>query len=1247
MRLVLPILALAIFAQSCGTSKHAYISKEEIGWELVPMPVEEPSRVVFAVGDAGAAQWPERSPLFNVLRAELEAAGDDGALVYLGDNVYPAGLPKKDDEYRDEAEVILKAQLSVTDGLNTSAFMVPGNHDWNHWSPGGRKAIKRMEDFVQDYWGKGNTFVPSNGCADPVRVKIEDNLILLFIDSQWWLHNHETEKKMTKGCEIKSRTHFLEAFEDLIRQNKNKQVMIFMHHPMHTNGHHGGYFTATDHLFPFTQLSDNLYIPLPIIGSILPLYRKFGGVVQDVPHPLYQELINDISAIVAPFSNFIFVAGHEHSLQYHQEGNHHFVVSGSGTKDDFAKRGEGAYYVRQAKGFAKFSYYTNGEVWLEFILPNEDGTAGIVEYRKQIVPARAGLGDEVVPETFETLPDSMTIAAGARYKTSGLGNFLLGEQYREAWQTPVTAPVINLETYKGGLTPIQKGGGQASNSLRMETADGKQYALRSIDKNVVKAMPAEIRDLSVLGVLQDQISAIHPYSAFILPKLADAAGVYHTNPELVYLKHQPALGAYNELFPEELYLFEERPAGVRHDVYSFGAHEEIIGYIDLLEKLKTNHKAKIDQEQVLRSRLFDQFIHDWDRHDDQWRWARFDGPDGTKIYRPIPRDRDQAFYKFEGVLPWFTSAFIIRKFATMKSDLKHPYWESFNARYFDRYFLTSLDRQDWITMANDLQSRLTDDVIDATLRQWPKEIYEIDAPEIEEKLRSRRDKLETIALRHYDYISKAVSLPGTDQEEFFDVERLESGDTRVRIYDRTKKGKKDKDELLFERTFIKGETKEIRLYGLGGDDEFKIDGKAKKGIIVRVIGGEGNDVLKDESKVAGPLKMTRVYDTHDGMKLKKHGETSNRLSEEFEVNEYDREDFLFNTGLPVINFAFNTDDRIFIGGGWTWTKYGFRSAPYKRNQTISGNWSPATNAFNLSYEGDFIGAFREFDFFLKAEVHNPYFVNYFGSGNNTNLTDTVNEFNWVRINGLSVKPMFKKNLANNRYKFMLGPILERYKIERVEDRFAENSGDVAVDDFAEHLYGGAEFRMEIEGRDNKMMPAEGVFLEAGAIYRKRFDSSVKPAGASDQFASLNAALSFYITFGANVKFTVANRVGIASNLGDLADYPFFLQQKVGGTEFLRGYRNDRFYGKTAFSHNIDLRINLATWNNRHLPMDIGLLGGFDYGGVWNPGEDTGEMHRGYTAGMWFAPLSAAVLNPFATYSDEQGWLFNFLVGFSF
>ena len=115
----------------------------------------------------------------------------------------------------------------------------------------------------------------------------------------------------------------------------------------------------------------------------------------------------------------------------------------------------------------------------------------------------------------------------------------------------------------------------------------------------------------------------HPYGAIVIPPLAEAVGVYHANPSFFYVPAQPSLGDFNDVFANEAYLFEERPAKNREDVGSFGRSEKIVSYRQMLRETRDDHDHIVDQRQALYSRLFDIYIGDWDRHDDQWRWATF------------------------------------------------------------------------------------------------------------------------------------------------------------------------------------------------------------------------------------------------------------------------------------------------------------------------------------------------------------------------------------------------------------------------------------------------------------------------------------------------------------------------------------------------------------------------------------------------------------------------------------------------
>ena len=201
----------------------------------------------------------------------------------------------------------------------------------------------------------------------------------------------------------------------------------------------------------------------------------------------------------------------------------------------------------------------------------------------------------------------------------------MGHNYRDEWSMPISnVPVFDLDEEKGGLVILKKGGGQQTRSLRLEAKDCRQYVLRSIEKFPEKAVPLELRGTIAEDLISDQISASHPYGALAIPKLADAAGVYHTNPKIVYLPDDPKLGEYADDFAGGLYLFEERPDDDHwENAPYFGNAPEIVSTADVVEKMHNDADHVIDEKQVIRSRLFDIWIGDWDRHDDQWRWVKY------------------------------------------------------------------------------------------------------------------------------------------------------------------------------------------------------------------------------------------------------------------------------------------------------------------------------------------------------------------------------------------------------------------------------------------------------------------------------------------------------------------------------------------------------------------------------------------------------------------------------------------------
>ena len=369
---------------------------------------------------------------------------------------------------------------------------------------------------------------------------------------------------------------------------------------------------------------------------------------------------------------------------------------------------------------------------------------------------------------------------------------------------------------------------------------------------------------------------------------------------------QERLSIYNDDFGNALYLVEERPDDdLWRKAKNFGKADDIVSTLDMVEKVLEQHDEVIDYQWVVKSRLFDAFIGDWDRHDDQWRWAEFKSKE-KDYYRPIPRDRDQAFSNYDGfIISVMKSASPgIKRLLTYKEKVNNIKWLIYNGRHFDRTFLSGASWEMWEEEAKALQSLMTDELIESAFKnEWPSSLYELDGKKLSEITKKRRDNLPQIAKDYYGHISRKVDVVGTQEKDYFLIEQQENGNVHVRVFGESK----EESLKYFDRTFYPSQTKEIIIYGLKKEDTFHIKGKPKgKSIKIRIVGGLGKDILKDES--GG--RNIEYYDAKnektvvdDAYKAKLH------LKNDALHNTYNREskDYEFNYLTALPSFAFNPD----------------------------------------------------------------------------------------------------------------------------------------------------------------------------------------------------------------------------------------------------------------------------------------------------------------------------------------------------
>ncbi|AWV97152.1 metallophosphoesterase [Arcticibacterium luteifluviistationis] len=1243
-----------LLLSSCANYKTKYASTAE-NWELeLADSTSAIAHSMYLIGDAGYSAEEKPAPAVLYLKKTLAAESANSSVIFLGDNIYQSGMPPKANEKeRAEAEFRIEAQLSTIDDFAGYPLFLPGNHDWRGWGVDG---LKRQEKYVQKYINKKrgvkdkddyeNYFLPSGGCSGPEVVELNDDVVILAIDSQWWLTDWNKVNEINDGCELKNREHFIFEFENIARKYRNKRVVIAMHHPLYTYGPHGGRFTAKEHLFPLTELNPNLYIPLPGLGSLSALVRGTIGSRQDVVNKNYIALKKALLAGAGKNGSFIFASGHEHNLQYIENAGQKFIVSGSGSKKSPVGKGKGSLFSSSRAGFSKLDFYKNGETWVTFYEVAENGEKATVIYRKLVKGVEESEEEEQTSVEYKGLKESTLqyVTTKEAAEVGPLHGVILGKHNRELFQKEYTFRTFDLSKEKGGLEPVKLGGGNQTNSLRLIADDDKQYVLRGLAKDVTRFLPAPFNELKAAQfVVEDNFMSTNPFAPLAIPILADAIQVYHTNPTLVYVPAQAKLGDFNEVVGETMNLFEERPNGKQwEDAPFFGNADKILNTKEVLEEILEENDSKVDESWMLRTRLFDFLIGDWDRHDDQWAWAVKKMDDGKKRIRPIPKDRDQAFSLYDGLVTEIAKQTMpfLRQLQSFEPDVKNVKWTTWSARLVDRTFLNGLDWNDWEEQIQFIQENLSDEIIDKAFDSWPEAAQKAVADELKFNVKSRRDNLENIAREHYEFVSSAVNVIGTDEREHFVIDRKDDETVQVIAFHISKKG--NEKEQIYDRTFKSAITKEINIYGNDDDDEFTFIGPGKGKTKVRVIGGTGKDVFNQEGDIPQSQKKSLIYDDEGKKnKVKTQANFKDKRTDNYLFNIYDRRsnDSNYDMFTPFPIVGYNGDEGFSIGASASLVKYGFKKKPYASLQKFNASLSFSTNALRLGYEGDFVDVFRPIDLFVKAHYNGPGFaLNYAGIGNDTRRVQSDLDFYRVFQESAGLHIGFKKRLLADAGSFTIGPFIQTSKIKQIEGSYLTgNTASETENVFRTMAFAGAKAALNFDNIENAQFPTNGVKFNTDVTYSEQFETS-------KNYTAFSVDLALYKALDTKERIVLATQASTSHVFGK--GYEFFQLASIGGLNGLRGYRRERFYGENAFRHTTDLRLKLS---RKQFLLSYGLYGSFDYGKVWDERTDE-NWHYSYGGGLWFSPMNLMLINvgifvPKETF--EESHRFTLGVGFDF
>ena len=826
--------------------------------------------------------------------------------------------------------------------------------------------------------------------------------------------------------------------------------------------------------------------------------------------------------------------------------------------------------------------------------------------RRLLALPLAALALAAAPAPAQQPGDTVAVAAGPRYRAGALKRLLLGRSYRSLWTTPAAVPVLDLATFAGGLTPTETGGGNQTLSLRFRGADGREYAFRGVDKDPGRGREGGggIADF----FLQDQVSSQNPAGALVAGRLMDATGALHVDPQLFVMPDDPRLGPFREQFAGMLGQVEERPGD------GFGGSPELLDTEEVLAALLADPRNRVAAEELLAVRLMDVFLGDWDRHEDQYEWALVPRPDGTRLWRPLPRDRDYVFVDYDGLLLDLARPFLEKAVRFRPQYGGSVYGLIEQGQYLDRRLLGEPDQAAWDSVTAVLRAHLTDALIDDAVRRMPAAYQPLEGARLAAALRSRRDRLPAAAAEFYRMMASEPEAHGTDQADLAVVERREDGSMEVRIH----AGGAESGPVLYRRRVLPGETREVRVFLHGGDDRAEVRGTG--GVLVRVLGGAGDDRMEDRGRGA----RTVFYD-HEGANRFVRGDHTVVDERHFQAPRYElgtrnpdppRDWGTQSAGIAPFATVRPFADLI-LGAGPTSVRYGFRRYPWAERWHARALWAPLYGRFGAEarYARRWTGSESYGYLFARgSELEASYFT---GFGNGTGSPEGDRRYIvWERQALLEPGVVL---VRGGGLTLDLAGVL-RYTDPEVDPATpADALRPLGTEAFAT---AGARAAALLDRRDDAGFPTRGFTLAAtGEAFPLLTDGlSADFAGG---FARAGALGTAYLPLGPAV---LAVRAGGEKVFGD---FPLQYAAFLGGSPTLRGWAFNRFAGDASAFGSAEVRVRVAG--------PVGVLGMADAGRVWFDGESADGWHTGFGGGA-FASAGGRSLS--AVYAHgERGILY--------
>ena len=848
-------------------------------------------------------------------------------------------------------------------------------------------------------------------------------------------------------------------------------------------------------------------------------------------------------------------------------------------------------------------------------------------------------------------PATTTVVAEARYQLGAFGRFLLGKDYRQVWAIPIEVEVLNLACEAGGLVPVRQVGQLQTPGLSMRGADGRSYTFRGVNKDPTRVLEKELRDTTVAKAYWDQISASFPGGSVAAAPIVRAAGVLQSEPRLVVMPDDPRLGEFRETFAGLLGTIEEFPTAG-----SLGT-TEILTRDTIYERVTASFDDRIDDRAFLRARLVDLLIGDWDRHVGQWRWAKLPG---NNEWQPLPEDRDWALSRFDGFLMQLRRDRRPR-FSVFGPDYAPLEGLAWSARSLDRRFLSNLERSDFREIALELQGTLSDAVIEAALRRLPPEYFAAKGPDLLDWMRRRRDALDVEAEKFYEFLAAQVNVYGSNEAELIVIDRTPEGDVEITITEAAPGGDSSckpgvtASSPVFQRHFLAGETRSIRLYTGAGDDRVIFRGASSSAIGLKVVGGSGQNLFCDEP--GGRMiafDLSTVDEPGRGEKIDRGVWIA--PSEPLEKNsipEYGQQGESLKSrrdwgktsyGQPW--FGVGPDLGVFMGYERIFETFAFRKRPYATQNRIGAGFSFRRQRPKFVYQGTFRAENSRRSWVVRGVASGLENLNFYGFGNETAAFADSGFFEVKSETAVAeASAVFR---PTEHTKLGIGPIFRYNRTDVSQRDFISALQPYGVGDFGQ---AGLRGRLRFNSRaapDEKDLKFTDDPLRfgppgTGPGYTLRVDAHYYPRAID-----LESGYGL-VSFAATGDFELSEaRTFLGIGIGgqkNWGKYPYYDAAFIGSTQ-VRGLPSNRFAGDASLFADVSLRQRLIDLTI-FLPGTMGLTLRADVGRVFVDGEESGLWHPSAGVGLWWSPWNEGnTVEIYVAKSDEatRGYL---LVGFEF